>query len=184
MKIASTFRHATAIPVTVLALGLGALAAAPAQAQTVRPASSVTPAVSVVSCPSTATDDIAYSGTSPNGQASCLLFGNIAEQVRFAPGQQVQAIFSNGFTSTLIMQTDGNLVLRLSNGVTWGSGTRLRGYRAVLQTDGNFVVYPKSGAGIWATNTKNPDGTELAIQSDGNLVAYDELTGKVLWAAF
>lgn len=184
MTISPGFRHVAAITATAAALGLGAFSAAPAQAQTARPASTVTPA-SVESCSGTTTGYTAVPIMSPNGQDACALFGDRLSYARFGPGQYVQAAFSTGLTSTLIMQTDGNLVLRLSTGKTWGAGTRTSGYYAKLQTDGNFVVYNAGGTAVWAApHTRNSDGTELCIQSDGNLVAYDEISGAVLWAAF
>ncbi len=52
-------------------------------------------------------------------------------------------------------------------------------YQAVLQTDGNFVVWGPSGA-IWSTQTYGTTGRYLAMQTDGNLVLYG--TGGALWS--
>ena len=49
-----------------------------------------------------------------------------------------------------------------------------RGSYAVMQDDGNFVVYP--GPGItapWSTGTWSFPGAYLAVQNDGNVVVYD-----------
>ena len=46
-------------------------------------------------------------------------------------------------------------------------------YAAVMQTDGNFVIY-ESGSAIWSTQTQNSERSpyRLAVQPDGNLVIY------------
>ncbi|MER6738870.1 hypothetical protein [Streptomyces puniciscabiei] len=65
---------------------------------------------------------------------------------------------------TLTMQTDGNLVARLKTGsgtgqVVWSTGTGGNpGAYAVMQTDGNIVVYKSTGGlgkggALWATGT-------------------------------
>jgi hypothetical protein len=63
----------------------------------------------------------------------------------------------------------------------WQSGTEGHsGARAVLQSDGNFVIYSASNAILWASNTAGNPGTTLAVQNDGNVVLYDD--GRALWA--
>jgi len=55
-------------------------------------------------------------------------------------------------------------------------------HTAMMQTDGNFVVYT-NGQAKWASNT-NGQGTapyRLVCQDDGNLVVYDT-TGRATWA--
>ncbi|KAL5247211.1 hypothetical protein ACHWQZ_G019163 [Mnemiopsis leidyi] len=58
--------------------------------------------------------------------------------------------------------------------------------RAVMQSDGNFVIYckhwcPCRRRAIWATNTHNKNiDTGLKIESDGNLALY-ETNGKKAW---
>lgn len=54
------------------------------------------------------------------------------------------------------------------------------GARAVLQGDGNFVIYSASNAVLWASNTAGNPGATLAVQNDGNVVLYDN--GRALWA--
>jgi hypothetical protein len=44
-------------------------------------------------------------------------------------------------------------------------------YRAVMQHDGNFVVYNEDKA-IWASKTYGK-GDRVVLQYDGNLVVYD-----------
>lgn len=97
----------------------------------------------------------------------------MSDGFRFTPGGKVDVTWSNGISETLIMQTDGNLVLYVSNGKVWGAGTNRStpGNFAVMQADGNFVVYDVWQNPIWATGTNGPN-TYLYLQSDGNMVIY------------
>ncbi|CAF0833320.1 unnamed protein product [Adineta steineri] len=93
---------------------------------------------------------------------------------------------------SLLMQSDGNLVIfkhfsSNSNQRIWESATGGRGtspYHAIIQTDGNFVVYDGSHSAIWATNTQEKTlYTYLVIQDDGNLVLYKGPTSpEPIWA--
>ncbi|MBZ4320815.1 hypothetical protein [Streptomyces huiliensis] len=77
-------------------------------------------------------------------------------------------------TATLVMQTDGNLVVYDEFGrARWNTGTVGQGWRAVFQTDGNFVVYTRSGKAVWNSKTAGHPGSRLAVQDDGNVVIYD-----------
>lgn len=54
-------------------------------------------------------------------------------------------------------------------------------YRAIMQSDGNFVVYNKNNQAVWATNTNYGSGSYRAVmQSDGNFVIYNG--GSAIWA--
>ncbi|MEV7547935.1 hypothetical protein, partial [Streptomyces sp. NPDC089915] len=77
----------------------------------------------------------------------------------------------------LVMQGDGNLVLRAADGYRplWSSHTVGSNY-AKMQADGNFVVYTNDGRPLWATATQG-FGNYLAIQADGNLVVYTSRGG-------
>lgn len=46
-------------------------------------------------------------------------------------------------------------------------------YFAVMQADGNFVIYRNDGLPIWSTNTTGLGGVRMTMQADGNLVLYD-----------
>lgn len=60
----------------------------------------------------------------------------------------------SGYSVQLIMQQDGNLVLKRTTGlICWSTGTAGRGKHAVYQRDGNFVVVNNSGKAIWASGT-------------------------------
>ncbi|NUS00003.1 MAG: PKD domain-containing protein, partial [Kribbellaceae bacterium] len=93
-------------------------------------------------------------------------------------------------TATLGDGTSGllfdNTIYSASN-ITWtGPQTKL-----VWQTDGNLVIYDKSGKALWASNTPGHPGATLVPQIDGNLVIYASqpsispsgvVSGSVLWA--
>jgi len=83
------------------------------------------------------------------------------------------------------MQTDGNLVIYNNHGVAqWSSQTSggdANSY-ALMQTDGNFVIYD-DGVAKWSTQTGGHPGAYLDFQnSDGNLVVYSS-TGQPLWSS-
>jgi hypothetical protein len=88
----------------------------------------------------------------------------------------------------LRMQHDGNLVLyRASNmQVLWHSNTYMYpGLRAVMQGDGNFVLYDGwvdygQYYSYWHSNTWQHHGSTLHLQDDGNLVIYRS-DGYVPW---
>jgi len=93
-----------------------------------------------------------------------------------------ESITSNNGEYTLILQSDGNLVLYKAGGTAlWSTSTfgQTASY-ATQQTDGNFVLYGSSGA-LWASNTDGNQGTTLVVQDDGNLVIYG--SSGALWAS-
>ena len=56
------------------------------------------------------------------------------------------------------------------------------GYWAVVQTDGNFVLYTPDNRPLWASNTVGTGAHDwLAMQSDGNLVLYNS-ANRPVWA--
>ncbi|MEW1641915.1 D-alanyl-D-alanine carboxypeptidase family protein [Streptomyces sp. NPDC091219] len=86
---------------------------------------------------------------------------------------------------TLIMQTDGNLVLyRGSDPALWASGTAGRpGTVAQMQTDGNLVLYAPGHVPIWASSTAGHPGAYLELQNDGNAVIYRDPGHVAVWAS-
>jgi hypothetical protein len=95
------------------------------------------------------------------------------------PGHSVDS--PNG-QYTLTFHEDGNLTHRHNpTGVTlWATGTAGSGADvAVLQHDGNFVLYAGSHA-LWATGTQGHSGAEFCLQDDGNLVVYHR-NGTPVW---
>jgi hypothetical protein len=101
------------------------------------------------------------------------------------PGEMLDpSIESANGLYTLVYQSDGNLVL-YRNGSTnalWASGTdgSSRG-SAIMQIDGNFVVYDQSGNAVFAAGTNGNPGSRLVVQDDGNVVIYTT-DGTALWA--
>ncbi|MEU1464473.1 hypothetical protein ABZ467_27980 [Streptomyces sp. NPDC005727] len=86
-----------------------------------------------------------------------------------------------GWAVELIMQPDGNLVLKATNGhVCWAAGTNPSGYKAAYQSDGNFVVYNSSGRALWASNTVGASwdtGQTVSINAQGTLyVGYKKIS--------
>jgi len=93
-----------------------------------------------------------------------------------------QSLASCNGEYTLIMQSDGNLVLYQGSTALWASGTVGSGAdEAIMQGDGNFVVYTGSGTPVWASNTAGDTGAYLDVQDDGNVVIYGA-SGSALWS--
>jgi PAN domain-containing protein len=95
-----------------------------------------------------------------------------------------QSILDANCRFRLTMQSDGNLVLYDESQGTrpiWASNTvGWRGF-AVMQTDGNFVMYRWGWVPFWSTGTWGYPGAFVAMQADGNLVVYDR-GARPLWA--
>src|SRR5882672_6218037 len=95
------------------------------------------------------------------------------------------SIASNNGQYILTLPGDGNLVLYLADPAgweaLWASHTWHRNVNnAVMQGDGNFVLYGGNGA-VWATGTYHYPGAHLVLQDDGNAVIY-EPGGRPVWA--
>jgi hypothetical protein len=90
--------------------------------------------------------------------------------------QPEQALYSPDGRFRLRYQSDDNLVLYVDEWTpVWQFGVDLwwehtPGY-AIMQGDGNFVVYDSEGVPVFNTGTFVP-GSFLAVQNDGNLVVY------------
>ncbi len=100
------------------------------------------------------------------------------------------------YVALAIMMT--NMVTSLNLRSQWipdilGTGERLDSsqnkYYAVMQNDGNFVVYSRASINnqgrdnsIWASNTDRQGNApyRVIMQNDGNLVLYDS-TNTALW---
>jgi hypothetical protein len=86
---------------------------------------------------------------------------------------------------TLAYQTDGNLVLYRGSTPVWAINcwpTCRPGApagHAIMQSDGNFVVYDSSGTAVWWSGTFG-SGAYLAIRDDGGLAVYSS-NGATLW---
>ena len=85
----------------------------------------------------------------------------------------------------LIMQGDGNLVLRNPSGkavwATWTMGNP--GAYLTMQGDGNLVMRSASNRAVWTTNTMGNNNAHLTLQGDGNIVLRNA-AGGVIWATY
>lgn len=108
--------------------------------------------------------------------------GRLNPNNRLLPGGMIGS--DNGRFS-LVMQADGNLVL-YQNGTTkalWATGTHGKKVAfAIMQGDGNFVVYAPDNTVLWHAGTQGNPGSVLILQDDGNLVIYAP-GNKAIWAS-
>lgn len=88
---------------------------------------------------------------------------------------------SNNGRLALVMQADCNLVLEVvGSHQLWSTQTAGRGNGcfAVMQHDGNLVVYTDSGVAVWHAGT-NGQGALAMVLDDGNFVVYSEFYAPV-----
>lgn len=106
---------------------------------------------------------------------------------KLSPGE---ALYVNDYVNSkdgrfrLRYQPDGNLVLYRVQDVfaLWASHTAGTSPGvALMQTDGNLVIYDGDSTPIWDTNTHQNPGAYLAVQNDGNVVIYSA-SGTALWS--
>ncbi|MBK5527030.1 hypothetical protein ACIOWE_13935 [Pseudomonas sp. NPDC087598] len=112
-----------------------------------------------------------------------------------SPGQYLQS--ENG-RFRLILQSDGNLVIKEGETVIWIADSN-QPYSATLHPkkmretlqfviSNNGFLYDPSRRRLWiAEGTHSLDkslwyNTFMSIQDDGNLVIYDQRTGSLRWA--
>ncbi|MCI2958593.1 hypothetical protein MN032_12895 [Agromyces atrinae] len=80
-----------------------------------------------------------------------------------------------------VMQTDGNLVVYDNGRAIWANDRRGANASLTMQGDGNLVSYA-GGRAIWATGTTGRGAVRLVMQNDGNLVLYTA-SGQAVWAS-
>jgi len=81
------------------------------------------------------------------------------------------SLFSPNKRVRLTMQPDGNLVLYGDDKYIWDSRTNGKpADRAVMQTDGNLVVYDGGGKVLWSSGTNGNTTAYLSVYDDGNAV--------------
>jgi serine protease len=114
-------------------------------------------------------------GTTPPPPPGC---GTLAGGSELATGQSVVSCDGR---FTLVIQSDGNLVLYQAGvGAIWANYVFGSGHRLAMQTDGNLVVYNNLNQAPWYTGTQGNPGARLAVQNDGNVVVYSA-GGQALW---
>ncbi len=107
--------------------------------------------------------------------------GVLYNQLRAAKTLQNGAfIQSANRTYKAVMQADGNFVV-YRNGTTalWSASSNGANRVLKMQTDGNLVIYSGATA-IWSSNTSGYAGSRLVMQDDGNLVIYSG--SRALWS--
>ena len=83
---------------------------------------------------------------------------------------------------SMTMIVTGSLVLTDRSGrQLWSSGSKGTNYRAIMQQDGNLVIYDQRPFGIWSSKTAGHEGAYLLLTADGNAEVIDQ--GDVLWSA-
>jgi serine/threonine protein kinase len=104
-----------------------------------------------------------------------------------------QSLTSPNQRFELTMQSNGDLVTSEVNGdmPTWATGSVGHpGAYAVVQGDGNFIVYPKGKSAplpgrptsaLWQSQTNGHPGATLTLLNSGNLVLLPHNSQTVLW---
>ncbi|MFN6508529.1 hypothetical protein [Xanthomonas translucens] len=89
---------------------------------------------------------------------------------------------SNG-AARLDFSASGNLEIYTNGALTWQSGTAGSGELAVMQSDGNFVIYNAAGNAVWNTGTSGLTDAYLALGPNGalNIIARTPGSQAVLW---
>ncbi len=94
-------------------------------------------------------------------------------------GQQIQS--TNGLY-TVVLQTDGNVVLyNQEHSPLWATGA-MGADSFVMQTDGNLVAYQGKNP-LWASDTAGQSNAFAIIQDDGNFVVYRREGLQPLWSS-
>jgi len=106
-------------------------------------------------------------------------------------GNELRSI--NGTFQLVLQQSDGNLVLYIDDSIgnpnadmidraVWSAYTQNKAASiAVMQDDGNFVVYDSFQNPLWSTGTFGNSGAFIILQDDGNLVVYASDALTPLW---
>jgi nucleoid-associated protein YgaU len=83
-----------------------------------------------------------------------------------------QSLTSANGAYTAILQDDGNFVLYAGDQAIWSTDTNGQAVvRAEVQEDGNFVLYTADKP-VWHSDTKGAKDVRLVLQDDRNLVLY------------
>ena len=109
----------------------------------------------------------------------------VAWPATLLPGQRIvsgAAMVAPGGRVAMVMQGDGNLVEHRDGKVIWATYTQGNpGAWAIMQTDGNFVVYTPKGKALWNTHTAGYGGAHAALQADSYFVVYSAVKTPLWW---
>jgi hypothetical protein len=84
---------------------------------------------------------------------------------------------------TCELQSDGSLTIaKLGSDLLWRASGPEPAQIAIMQSDGNFVLYAADGKVVWASGTWGNPGASVVMQDDGNLVIYLP-DGQPIWAS-
>lgn len=100
------------------------------------------------------------------------------------PGQELragQSVATPDGQYVLTMRRGGALALTSGAALLWSSRTRVPGSWAVLQGDGNLVVYSPAGRALWSSGTGGHPGLVLALTGSGQAMLQAP-TGGHAWA--
>lgn len=71
-------------------------------------------------------------------------------------------------------------MLRQGTTELWASGTNdLPIAQAIMQGEGNFVLYDVIGEPVMATGTSGNPGAYAVVEDDGNLAIYDQNNNRI-----
>lgn len=92
-----------------------------------------------------------------------------------------QSVYSPSGKYYAVMQGDGNFVMYRSADGAVRYATMKFGSFLAMQGDGNLVEYSSTSTPLWTTTTAGYPGAYMAVQDDGNLVIYSA-GGTPLWS--
>lgn len=100
---------------------------------------------------------------------------------------QCEGLKDSSGTKFLILQSNGGLSIYDSSSNKWAGVSNTEGkgktpYTAKYQVDGNFVLYDADNIALWSSGTYKKNSTVLALQSDGNLVMFNN--NDIVWSLF
>jgi hypothetical protein len=103
--------------------------------------------------------------------------GLLAMGVQLLEGQR---LVSANALYVLCMQSDGNLVEYTAGRPLWWTGSAGNGGdHAVMQSDGNFVVYASTGHVLWSSGTGGRSGAFTLALADGGSLEIQGSSGTV-----
>lgn len=101
------------------------------------------------------------------------------------PGESLVPEGPNSCNCRAVMQYDGNFVVYKGNTALWASHTwNNPNAHFIFQGDSNLVVYNYGGTAKWNSRTNGQDGWRLVMQGDCNLVLYNYNYSRPLWRTY